>query len=76
MTEVGRITLSFGEGNEATISILGAMSIQNASELMGRTIGAMLYQLDGDNTTVSIIKATSDYFKKGIATGIQEASEQ
>ena len=78
MKEVGKITLIFGEGNEASMHINGMFAIKDVSKLMGRAIGAMMFNAAGGDalTSFSAIATTADYFKKGIAIGLMEASEQ
>lgn len=78
MKEVGKITLIFGEGNEANVFVVGEMSIKNASIVMGRAIGAMMFNAAGGDALppFSAIATTADYFKKGIAIELIEASEQ
>jgi len=75
MKEVGKIIMTFGEGNEANISIDGEMTIKSASILMGKTIGAMLYHLGGINTTTSSVEMVCEYFNLAIVDAIKEASK-
>lgn len=75
MKEVGKITMTFGEGNEANISIDGEMSIKSASILMGKTIGAMLSHLGVTNTTTPSVETACEYFNLGVADAIKGASK-
>ena len=75
MKEVGKIIMTFGEGNEANISIDGEMSIKSASILMGKTIGAMLSHLGGINTTTPSVEMVCEYFNLAIVDAIKEASK-
>lgn len=79
MKEVGKITIVFGEENEANISIDGAMTIKSASILMGKTIGAMISHLGGINTTIPsvemAVEMVCEYFNLAIVDAIKEASK-
>lgn len=75
MKEVGKITMVFGEENEANIFIAGEMSIKSASILMGKTIGVMLSHLGGINTTTPTVETVCEYFNLAVVDAIKEASK-
>lgn len=75
MKEVGKITLTFGEENEANVFVVGEMSIKNASIVMGKAIGSMLFHLGGVHTTIPCVETVCEYFNLAIVDAIKEASK-